>query len=195
MTLATRHLQFRQGERHKLLVNAQTGIPLYYPSLFITTQVRAVGASVSTVQASLTALKVLYAWQADQGINLEVLFSSGKVLRVEEITSLVGFSARLLREKRPQKAYKVVRMRLKAGRAVACDIPNVAAQTQFSRLSTIGKYLGFLAETLRVGRPSRLTDTPVSEMVERINTQGLSQEAQVLANCAEPRKLRLGSNI
>lgn len=167
--VAIRHIQFRQGERHKLLVDAQTGIPLYYPSLFITTQVRARGASVSTVQASLTALKVLYAWQTDQGINLEVLFSSGKVLRLEEITSLVGFSARMLREERPQKAYKVVRMRLKAGRAVTSNISNVAAQTQFSRLSTIGKYLGFLAETLRVGRAGRLADTPVSEMVERIN--------------------------
>lgn len=167
--VAVRHIQFRQGERHKLLVDAQTGIPLYYPSLFITTQVRAVGASVSTVQASLTALKVLYAWQTDQRINLEVLFSSGNVLRLEEITSLVGFSARMLREERPQKAYKVVRMRLKAGRAVTCNISNVAAQTQFSRLSTIGKYLGFLAETLRVGRPSCLANTPVSEMVERIN--------------------------
>ena len=167
--VAIRHIQFRQGERHKLLVDAQTGIPLYYPSLFITTQVRAGGASVSTVQASLTALKVLYAWQTDQGINLEVLFASGKVLRLEEITSLVGFSARMLREERPQKAYKVVRMRLKAGRAVTSNISNVAAQTQFSRLSTIGKYLGFLAETLRVGRPSCLANTPVSEMVERIN--------------------------
>jgi integrase len=167
--VAVRHIQFRQGERHKLLVDAQTGIPLYYPSLFITTQVRAVGASVSTVQASLTALKVLYAWQTDQRINLEVLFSSGNVLRLEEITSLVGFSARMLREERPQKAYKVVRMRLKAGRAVTCNISNVAAQTQFLRLSTIGKYLGFLAETLRVGRPSCLANTPVSEMVERIN--------------------------
>lgn len=167
--LAIRHIQFRQGERHKLLVDAQTGIPLYYPSLFITTHVRAGGASVSTLQASLTALKVLYAWQKDQGINLEVLFSSGKVLRLEEITSLVGFSARLLREERPQKASKVVRMRLKAGRAVTCNISNVAAQTQFSRLSTIGKYMGFLAETLRVGRASRLDGTPVSEMVERIN--------------------------
>ena len=169
MTLAIRHLQFRQGERHKLLVNAQTGIPLYYPSLFITTQVRAGDASVSTVQASLTALKVLYAWQADQGVNLEELFSSGKVLRLEEITSLVGFSARLLREERPLKTYKVVRLGLKAGRAVKRSISNVSAQTHFSRLSTIGKYLGFLAETLRVGQASRLADTPVSDMVERIN--------------------------
>ncbi|MCH4871107.1 hypothetical protein [Pseudomonas sp. TMW22089] len=93
MTLATRHLQFRQGERHKLLVNAQTGIPLYYPSLFITTQVRAVGASVSTVQASLTALKVLYAWQTDQGINLEVLFSSGCSGQLIPDTTLSFFSA------------------------------------------------------------------------------------------------------
>lgn len=60
--LAIKHIQFRHGERHKLLVSAQTGIPLYYPSLFITTHVRAGGFSVSTVQGALAAIKVLYAW-------------------------------------------------------------------------------------------------------------------------------------
>ncbi|PRA54703.1 MULTISPECIES: site-specific integrase [Pseudomonas] len=167
--LAIRHVQFRQGERHKLLVNAQTGIPLYYPSLFITTQIRACGFSVSTVQASLTALKVLYAWQAVRGINLEASFSAGNLFRLEDITSLVGFSARLLSEERPRTTVKVVRLRLNAGRAVTRSVNNVSAQTQFSRLSTISKYLGFLAETLRVGRTSLLADGAVSEMVERIN--------------------------
>jgi integrase len=167
--VAIKHIQFRQGERHKLLVNAQTGIPLYYPSLFITTQVRAGGVSISTVQASLTALKVLYAWQVDRGVNLEALFSAGKLLRLEDITSLVGFSARLLREERQPKNTKRVFLKLKAGRAVIRSVANVAAQTQFSRLSTIAKYLGFLAETLRVGRASLLADGAVSDMVERIN--------------------------
>ncbi|MNJ26699.1 site-specific tyrosine recombinase XerC [compost metagenome] len=167
--LAIKHIQFRQGERHKLLVDAQTGIPLYYPSLFITTQVRAGGFSVSTVQASLTALKVLYAWQADRGLNLEALFLAGKLLRLEDIASLVGFSARLLSEEHPRTAFKVVRLRLKAGRAVTRSVSNVTTQTQFSRLSTIGKYLGFLAETLRVGRTNCLARGAVSEMVGRIN--------------------------
>ncbi|MDF9775408.1 tyrosine-type recombinase/integrase [Pseudomonas baetica] len=167
--LAIKHIQFRQGERHKVLVDAQTGIPLYYPSLFITTQVRAGGFSVSTVQASLTALKVLYAWQANQGINLEELFSAGKLLRLEEITSLVGFSARLLREERRQKTSKLVLLRLNAGRAVTRGIANVSAQTQFTRLSIISKYLGFLAETLRTGRNNCGSDSSVNEMVGRIN--------------------------
>jgi len=167
--LAIRHIQFRHGERHKVLVDAQTGIPLYYPSLFITTHVRAGGFSVSTVQAALTALKVLYAWQADQGVNLEALFSAGKLLRLEEITSLVGFSARLLREERRQKTSKLVLLRLNAGRTVTRGIANVSAQTQFTRLSIISKYLGFLAETLRAGRTNCGSDSPVKEMVERIN--------------------------
>lgn len=167
--LAIRHVQFRQGERHKLLVNAQTGIPLYYPSLFITTQVRAGGFSVSTVLGALTALKVLYAWQAERGINLEASFSSGTLLRLEDITSLVGFTARPLNVARPRKTFKVVRLRLKAGRAVTSSVVNVAALTQFARLSTIAQYLGFLAETLRVGRTCSLADSAVSEMVARIN--------------------------
>lgn len=167
--LTIRHIRFRQGERHKLLVDAQTGIPLYYPSLFITTQVRAGGASVSTIQASLTAIKVLYAWQADRGINLETLFPTGRLLQQAEITSLVGFSARLLREESRQKTSKVVTLRLKAGRVVTQGISNVSAQTQITRLSTISKYVGFLAETLRVDRSSCESDSQVRVMVERIN--------------------------
>ncbi|CAI8848948.1 tyrosine-type recombinase/integrase [Pseudomonas sp. IT-P176] len=167
--LAIRHVQFREGERHKLLVDAQTGIPLYYPSLFITTQVRAGGLSVSTVQASLTALKVLYAWQTERGINLEALFSTGTLLRLEDITSLVGFTAHPLNEARPRKTFKVVRLRLRAGRAVTPSVVHVAAQTQFTRLSTIAHYLGFLAETMRAGRTCGLADSAVGEMVARIN--------------------------
>ncbi|WP_223507871.1 tyrosine-type recombinase/integrase [Pseudomonas sp. BF-B-25] len=167
--LAIRHIKFQQGERHKVLVDAQTGIPLYYPSLYITTQVRAGGCSVSTVHASLSAIKVLYAWQAHQSLNLEALFSTGRLLRREEITSLAGFCTRLLRTERRQKKQKVIALSLKAGRAVSLATPNVSAQTQFARLSTLSKYLGFLAETLQIGRDSCDADNRVGEMVERIN--------------------------
>ncbi|TWR50696.1 tyrosine-type recombinase/integrase [Pseudomonas rhodesiae] len=167
--LAIKHIQFRHGERHKLLVSAQTGIPLYYPSLFITTHVRAGGFSVSTVQGALAAIKVLYAWQASQGINLEALFSTGRLLQREEITSLVAFSARLLREERRQRTTKVHTLKLNAGRTVARNTCNVGAQTQFTRISTISKYLGFLAETLRDGRVSSASERQVSAMVERLN--------------------------
>ncbi|MHC6223734.1 tyrosine-type recombinase/integrase [Pseudomonas sp. X10] len=168
-SLVIKHIQFRHGERHKLLVSAQTGIPLYYPSLFITTHVRAGGFSVSTVQAALEAVKVLYAWQAFQGIDLEALFSTGRLLQREEITSLVAFSARLLRKERRQQTAKVLTLKLNAGRTVARNTCNVSAQTQFTRISTISKYLGFLAETLRVGRVSSAAQSQVSAMVERLN--------------------------
>lgn len=167
--LAIKHIQFGHGERHKLLVSAQTGIPLYYPSLFITTHVRAGGLSVSTVQAALAAIKVLYAWQANQGINLEELFSTGRLLRREEIASLVGFSARLLREERGQQTAKVLTLKFNSGRAVTRKVCNVDAQTQFTRISTISKYLGFLAETLRVGRVSSAAESQVNTMVARLN--------------------------
>ncbi len=46
---STKHIILSDGERDKLLVNADTGIPLYYPTLYITSQIRGDAQSVSTI--------------------------------------------------------------------------------------------------------------------------------------------------
>lgn len=46
------------GERYCLLVNSATGLPLYYPNLFLITQVRNKSLSTSAMESSLAALSV-----------------------------------------------------------------------------------------------------------------------------------------
>ncbi len=57
--LIVKHISLLNGERYKLLVDAESGIPLYYPSLYITTHVRGAGHSVSTIQSDTTSTTIL----------------------------------------------------------------------------------------------------------------------------------------
>lgn len=60
------HLKYRMrglvmadGERYCLLVEPDSGAPLFHPNLFVTTQVRNRSLSVSAMEAALIAVNVL----------------------------------------------------------------------------------------------------------------------------------------
>ena len=45
--------RWQSGERYEMLVDAETGLPQWWPLLHITTQVRNAGRSVATMEAAL----------------------------------------------------------------------------------------------------------------------------------------------
>lgn len=49
------------GERHAILVD-EAGMPLFYPTLWITVILRGGAKAVDTIQNALNAIKCLYAW-------------------------------------------------------------------------------------------------------------------------------------
>lgn len=50
---------FENGERYCLFVNKDTGEPLYYPNLYITTQVRIRSESISTMKVIAGSISLL----------------------------------------------------------------------------------------------------------------------------------------
>jgi SLT domain-containing protein len=50
---------FADGERHPVLLHAETGLPLFFPSAFATAHLRARGMAANTIDRCLRALAFL----------------------------------------------------------------------------------------------------------------------------------------
>lgn len=79
------HLSIRvmgEGERVSMLLDA-CGLPLFYPCLFATAQLRNGGAAVNTIRNKLADISMLLRWQAEQKPvrDLEAEFAKGHSAR------------------------------------------------------------------------------------------------------------------
>ena len=59
--------RWESGEHYRMLVDVETGMPPWWPTLFVTTQLRNAGRSVATMEAALEAIKVLLAFAEGHG--------------------------------------------------------------------------------------------------------------------------------
>jgi integrase len=80
---------FEGGERLPMLVDSVTGTPLFLPSVYSVTAIRARNRAANTIGHALRAILHLYASADAQGIDLEVRFRRAKWLSVAEIDCLV----------------------------------------------------------------------------------------------------------
>ena len=55
-----RRFQGESGERFSILVD-DTGMPLYYPALYVTAELRGASLSINTINSVLSSLKLLFA--------------------------------------------------------------------------------------------------------------------------------------
>lgn len=145
--LSVKHFKLSSGEGYKLLVDANTGIPLYYPSLYVTSQKRGNGHALATVQSTITALKTMYAWLDYFNIDIEGRFINKNLLLQNEIISLRDFCKKAVK---PTQQKNVLKMALKgAGRHVGgASAFSVSSETQYQRLTEIAKYFEFIADYL-----------------------------------------------
>jgi len=139
------------GERYCLLVDSESGVPLFHPSLFVTTQVRNAGLSVSSMQTALTAINVLYTYCRAQQINLETRLVSGEYLAEFELDGLRDYCQRSFKQSSKPQETNVVSMRsgIRVGRVQAVSV--VKPAVVYTRLSLIADYLAWLAKILLQG--------------------------------------------
>ncbi len=68
------------GERYCLLVDKSSNLPLYFPNLFITTQVRNKSLSLSAMNAALNGIKVLIGYLETKNDNFGQSILSQEIL-------------------------------------------------------------------------------------------------------------------
>lgn len=90
---------FESGERSCVIVD-DLGMPLYYPNLYLTTQVRNKSNSASTLTNSAGHLGAFLQVMEEYQIDLVARLSEGKVLDPHEVESLRGILQRRLESPR-----------------------------------------------------------------------------------------------
>jgi len=175
MALAVRRITSVDGERHAILVD-EVGMPLFYPTLWVTAILRGGARAVNTIQNALNAIKCLYAWQERYAIDVEQRFSAGQLLKANEVHSLRDF----LQESLSQKVGGKVVPHLRKQKAVS-------ATSQYARMTVAAAYLEFLAS--RLYPSSEEAEKRITAMVVQIKANRPNQTKKTMGGERDEKHL------
>jgi integrase len=85
---AVRTLVLQSGERLPILLNSDTGSPLFEPTVYALTELRARNRAAATIEQALRAVLVLYTFTDSRGIDLNARLAKGRLLQLGEIDEL-----------------------------------------------------------------------------------------------------------
>ena len=179
--------RWESGERYRMLVDAETGMPTWWPTLFVTTQLRNRGHSVSTMDTALGAIQILLSFLEERGIDLKKRILTGQFLEASEIDDLCD------------RAQKRRRGRRGGSKSRRPDV--VSPGHHYNRLSGIATYLNWLATEMLGNRGGIEEAKSIERMVRMVRARrpnwhrknheedhGLSDEAYArLSEIIEPR--------
>jgi len=163
---------FGEGERVPILHDAR-GLPLFYPTLFTTSQLRNAGAAVNTIRNKLADILVLLRWEKARRRDLEAEFGQGAFLSVADIASLRDFTMCDMRQAAlplaDEKADRPVVLHLLEARVASRPSSKVIGKQQhYNRLSTIADYLEFVASVVTQHRNSAEDPARIARMVQTL---------------------------
>lgn len=160
MGVAIKTFVMNSGERYCLLVDASSSIPLYYPNLFITTQIRNRSLSYSAMEASLGGISVLMRFLDERKESIEVRFLQGRFFDEFEMDAIRDFCQINFRVKATIK-YGGTPLKF-------CETQErndfVSLETIYIRLTTIAQYVKWLAEQLVGSAGDRLKTVQIAKM-------------------------------
>jgi integrase len=186
------------GERYCLLVDMDTGMPLYYPNLYVTTQFRNESHSVAAMASALTGIKVLLRFCDERGIDLAERILNREFLQIHELDAIRDY-CQLSFSRRPGVPREGVAAIGRRGKPKPTR--RVGLASEYMRLTHIGKYLEWLAKVLQSGQIARQTTLDIAMMKSGLESrrpsrkgrnqvgreQGLSQESEmVLIDVIQP---------
>ncbi|MCG5498640.1 tyrosine-type recombinase/integrase [Ectothiorhodospira variabilis] len=146
------------GERYCLLKEQATCLPLYYPNLYLLTQLRNRSVAFATIEAEAAHLAVFHRYLIRRGINLDERISTGMLLRDFELEDLYHFTQR--------KALKVSTDVLDNSLFMLEELEEstdpVGSSTHYARLTATANYIQWLAR--------HLLENPPKDYAEQISS-------------------------
>ena len=140
--------RWESGEHYRMLVNTTTGVPPYWPTLFISTQIRNTGRSVATMEAALDAIRVLFGFLDERRIDLEERVLQGEYFVTGEIDALCDQARLASRGER-----------------------TVSPSLHYKRLTTLARYLEWFAHTLLGAEHAQYDYSPIERMVRNVQSR------------------------
>ena len=150
------------GERYCLVIDRSTDLPIYYPNLFLTTQLRNKSVAFSTIEAAAWNLVSLLRFIDRRGIDLERRLLKNDFLKTHELDALRDFCQRKWRKLSANSTSHSIFF---SAEEIEDSLETVSNGTQYARLSTIGSYLRWLSMHLIVN--------PKADVVKQIETMEL----------------------
>ena len=155
------------GERFCLLVNKNNGMPLFYPNLYVTTQVRNRSLSFSAMQSELGAIAVLLKFMGERGDDIEIRFRQLKFFEVFELDAIRDF-CQISFKKRTMNADSHGIFNL--AELQEAD-EKVSSQTCYVRLSFISNYIKWLAEIILGANLEKNVAQRISKMTTELKAR------------------------
>jgi len=157
----------RSGERYCLLVDDLSGLPLFYPNLFITSQSRNRSLSYSSMESTLSGISVLLRYMEERGEKIENRFQKGELFKQHELDALrdfcqIKFSAQTSKEDN-NGIFTLSELREFDGK--------VSSQTEYVRLTVIAQYTKWLAEQFVGSSKDRLTVLQIDKMEKELKAR------------------------
>lgn len=132
-------------------------MPTYWPTLYVTTQIRNNGHSVATMDVALGAIQVLFAFAEARNLDLKDRFRSRQFLRTHEVEDLCGFAQ--------------LRRRGKRGGGKGRKPGTVSADHYYRRLTIVASYLEWFARMLLEEEKTIEDDKAIREMAAKIRSR------------------------
>lgn len=157
------------GERMPVLVD-EVGMPLFFPTLFITSRVRNSSKQANTVLAYEDAIKRLYEWAASKQLDLERRLFDQQFLLDHEIESLV----RSVGRKRSSRIRQSASTYLPLSKVVPKRLAErqISNASKYRHLMYISSFLGWLARRLIERRNRHIdlqTEFAIKAMISAID--------------------------
>jgi site-specific recombinase XerD len=89
MDLKIRNYIEPTGQRNAIIVESETGMPAFWPMLYVTSKLRAKGLAVTSKNSQLGAILCFYKWAEMRGIDIDSRIASGEGFSRNEIDTLV----------------------------------------------------------------------------------------------------------
>lgn len=158
----------KSGERYCLLVDKVSGLPLYYPNLFVTTQIRNNSLSVAVMKQSLISINVLLMFCDERQIDLEARFLKREFFELHELDAIRDHCQLRFARERVDTSGNVIPLSPK-GRPKRLKVTGLASE--YMRLTHIGKYVKWLADILLSSAKDLQTTRAINAMQEGLESR------------------------
>ncbi|RYZ92389.1 MAG: site-specific integrase [Proteobacteria bacterium] len=151
------------GERYCALIARDTGLPVFYPTLYVTSQVRNRSLSHAAMEQAHCALAVLLNFCSDASINLEARLSEKSWLTSGECSAVRDYCQKDFRPYRNTERSTVISIS-KAGKRHSDAPKKVAKHTTSTRLTHIAHFISWLANLLNQSQLDEHTANSIRSM-------------------------------
>lgn len=98
--IVTNTIKMDTGERCCLITDKVSKLPLYYPCLYISSELRKENESISTIELHSASIALFYRFLNLKNIDIEERIRTAEFLRLQEIDALKEFITNRMKKRR-----------------------------------------------------------------------------------------------